>query len=61
MLLFLIIWKCWFLENVKLDATQITKAQKYCKFASSALNYEDIPEAISNLQKALQLLKEGKE
>jgi Vta1 C-terminal domain len=30
---------------------QIAKAQKYCKWAGSALNYEDIKTAIDNLQK----------
>jgi vacuolar protein sorting-associated protein VTA1 len=38
-----------------------TKAQKYCKYASSALQYEDVPTAIDNLQKALRLLQTGKD
>lgn len=44
----------------KVDPALIAKAQKLCKFASSALNYDDVPEAINNLQKALQLLQTGK-
>ncbi|XP_046848949.1 vacuolar protein sorting-associated protein VTA1 homolog [Xenia sp. Carnegie-2017] len=37
------------------------KAQKYCKYASSALQYEDVTTAIDNLQKALRLLQTGKD
>ena len=48
-------------SNVKLEAALITKAQKYCKFASSALNYDDISEAITNLEKALKLLRTGQD
>lgn len=48
-------------SNTKLDPALIAKAQKYCKFAGSALNYDDIPEAINNLEKALRLLKTGQE
>lgn len=44
-------------SSLKLNAAQTAKAQKYCKFASSALNYDDISEAINNLQKALKLLQ----
>lgn len=46
---------------VKLLPEQITKAQKYCKWAGSALNYDDVPEAISNLRKALRLLETGED
>lgn len=45
--------------GVKLSALQITKAQKYCKFAASALNYDDVQEAVSNLTRALRLLQTG--
>ena len=38
---------------------QIAQAQKHCKYASSALTYEDVPTAIENLQKALRLLQTG--
>ncbi|XP_067134634.1 vacuolar protein sorting-associated protein VTA1 homolog [Centruroides vittatus] len=37
------------------------KAQKYCKWAGSALQYEDVSTAIDNLQKALLLLTTGKD
>lgn len=37
------------------------KAQKYCKWAGSALNYDDVPTAIENLQKALRLLQTGQD
>lgn len=45
--------------SVSLKPEQITKAQKYCKWAASALNYDDISTAISNLEKAMKLLKTG--
>ena len=38
---------------------QMAQAQKFCKYASSALTYEDIPTAVDNLQKALRLLQTG--
>lgn len=44
-----------------LDSEQIAKAQKYCKFAGSALDYDDTNTAIDNLQKALYLLQFGKD
>jgi len=37
------------------------KAQKYCKWAGSALQYEDAPTAIENLHKALRLLTTGQD
>lgn len=37
----------------------IVKAQKYCKWAVSALDYEDAKTAVGNLQKALALLTTG--
>jgi vacuolar protein sorting-associated protein VTA1 len=40
---------------------QIAKAQKYCKFVVSALNYDDVPSAIDNLQKCLRLLQTGQD
>lgn len=39
----------------------IAKAQKLCKYAQSALTYEDAPTAIANLEKCLRLLKTGQE
>lgn len=50
---------CVDVNGVKLQPEQISKAQKYCKWAGSALNYDDVSEAISNLQKALKLLTTG--
>lgn len=48
-------------DGVKLLPAHITKAQKYCKFAASALNYDDVTESIANLQKALALLTTGED
>ena len=36
------------------------QAEKLCKFAASALQYEDVSGAIENLEKCLRLLKTGK-
>ncbi|XP_061610923.1 vacuolar protein sorting-associated protein VTA1 homolog isoform X5 [Phyllopteryx taeniolatus] len=47
--------------DVHLSAEDFTKAQKYCKYAGSALQYEDVSTAVSNLQKALKLLTTGQE
>nr|XP_057935874.1 vacuolar protein sorting-associated protein VTA1 homolog isoform X2 [Doryrhamphus excisus] len=47
--------------DVHLSPEDFTKAQKYCKYAGSALQYEDVSTAIQNLQKALKLLTTGKE
>jgi vacuolar protein sorting-associated protein VTA1 len=47
--------------GVKLNPEQMTKAQKYCKWAGSALSYDDVPTAITNLQKALKLLQTGQD
>jgi len=48
-------------DGVTLGMIDIEKAQKYCKWASSALTFDDVPEAIINLEKALYLLKTGKD
>ncbi|KAG0712192.1 Vacuolar protein sorting-associated protein VTA1 [Chionoecetes opilio] len=45
--------------SVPLTPDMVTKAQKYCKFAVSALDYDDSQTAINNLQKALTLLSTG--
>ncbi|XP_072941048.1 vacuolar protein sorting-associated protein VTA1 homolog [Epargyreus clarus] len=45
----------------QLSPDQIAKAQKYCKWASSALNYDDIKTAINNLKNALELLQTGRD
>ncbi|KAM8832596.1 vacuolar protein sorting-associated protein VTA1 homolog isoform 2-T2 [Spinachia spinachia] len=47
--------------GVHLTAEDFTKAQKYCKYAGSSLQYEDVDTAIENLQKALKLLTTGRE
>lgn len=45
----------------QLTPDQVAKAQKYCKWASSALNYDDIKTAINNLRSALELLQTGRD
>lgn len=45
--------------DLQITPEQMIKAQKYCKYASSALNYDDVKTAIDNLQKALTLLTTG--
>lgn len=45
----------------QLSPDQVAKAQKYCKWASSALNYDDIKTAINNLSNALVLLQTGRD
>lgn len=47
--------------GVNLTAQDFATAQKYCKYAGSALQYEDVGTAVQNLQKALKLLTTGKE
>ncbi|KAL0967442.1 hypothetical protein UPYG_G00252280 [Umbra pygmaea] len=47
--------------DVRLTPEDFTRAQKYCKYAGSALQYEDVGTAVQNLQKALKLLTTGKE
>jgi len=44
-----------------LSYEQISKAQKMCKYAISALDYQDTATAIDNLTKALHLCKTGQE
>ncbi|OWF45848.1 vacuolar protein sorting-associated protein VTA1 homolog [Mizuhopecten yessoensis] len=47
--------------GVQLTADQYQKALKFCKYASSAIQYEDSTTAINNLTKALKLLSTGKD
>lgn len=47
--------------DVRLTPEDFARAQKYCKYAGSALQYEDVSTAVQNLQKALQLLTTGRE
>lgn len=46
-------------NGAPLNPEDILKGQKYCKFAVSALQYDDIPTAVDQLQKALKLLTTG--
>ncbi|CAL4059408.1 unnamed protein product, partial [Meganyctiphanes norvegica] len=48
-------------SGLRLDPGQMSKAQKYCKWALSSLDYEDTTTAITNLQKALTLLTTGRD
>ncbi|XP_068148384.1 vacuolar protein sorting-associated protein VTA1 homolog [Drosophila tropicalis] len=47
--------------GIQITPEQMITAQKYCKYAGSALNYDDVKTAIVNLQKALKLLSTGSE
>ena len=47
--------------SVNLTPAITTKAQKYCKYANSALDYDDSATAILNLTKALKLLQTGED
>lgn len=47
--------------DVPLRPEDFQKAQKYCKWAGSALQYEDVTTAVDNLQKALRLLTTGQD
>jgi vacuolar protein sorting-associated protein VTA1 len=46
---------------VNLTTEDYMKAMKFCKFATSALQYEDAKTAVENLTKALSLLTTGHE
>lgn len=47
------------LGEVVLTAEQKEKASKWCKFAIGALTFDDIPTALTNLENAVYLLKNG--
>ncbi|XP_078044915.1 vesicle trafficking 1 [Augochlora pura] len=47
--------------GVSLTLDDMNKAQKFIKWAGSALNYDDVPTAVLNLRKALHLLTTGQE
>lgn len=49
------------LGDIRLTPEDFARAQKYCKYAGSALQYEDVGTAVQNLQKALRLLTTGRE
>lgn len=44
----------------KLEPSEVLRVQKLCKFASSAMDYEDVDTAIKNLTEALALLQKAK-
>ncbi|KYM93168.1 PREDICTED: vacuolar protein sorting-associated protein VTA1 homolog [Atta cephalotes] len=48
-------------SGAKLSVEQIGKAQKFIKWASSALDYDDVATSVMNLRKALHLLTTGQE
>ncbi|KYN03800.1 PREDICTED: vacuolar protein sorting-associated protein VTA1 homolog [Cyphomyrmex costatus] len=48
-------------SGAKLSVEQISKAQKLLKWASSALDYDDVATSVMNLRKALHLLTTGQE
>ena len=43
-----------------IEPEKVTKVQKLCKFASSALDYDDVDTAIKNLTEALDILHKSK-
>ncbi|KAL8588184.1 hypothetical protein ACOMHN_063580 [Nucella lapillus] len=47
--------------GLTLTAMHYQKALKYCKYASSAMQYEDSATAIDNLQKALRIMSTGQD
>ena len=47
--------------GVALKPEDFARAMKLCKFATSALQYEDTKTAVENLSKALSLLNTGHE
>ena len=47
--------------SVRLKPEDYSRAMKLCKFATSALQYEDTKTAVDNLTKALKLLTTGQE
>lgn len=47
--------------GINLSLDQMNKAQKFIKWAGSALNYDDVPTAVLNLRKAINLLTTGED
>ncbi|XP_071819338.1 vacuolar protein sorting-associated protein VTA1 homolog [Apostichopus japonicus] len=47
-------------NSIQFSPEDFSQATKFCKFAISALQYEDIPAAVTNLENALHLLKTGR-
>jgi len=48
-------------SGVKLSHKDFAEAEKLCKYAASALQYQDIPTAVGSLEKCLKLLRTGKQ
>lgn len=48
-------------SGVELTPAQYNQAQKLCKYASSAIMYQDVATALDNLEKCIRLLKTGTE
>lgn len=48
-------------ETASLSYDKVAKAQKLCKYAISALDYQDTKTAVENLTKALHLVQTGEE
>lgn len=47
--------------DIRLAPEDFARAQKYCKCAGSALQYEGVGTTVHDLQKALRLLTTGRE
>ncbi|GAV03468.1 hypothetical protein RvY_13887 [Ramazzottius varieornatus] len=47
--------------QIMLSADDMSKAQKYCKYAASALQFDDVATATDLLEKTLRLIKTGRE
>ena len=48
-------------SGIQLSVAQVGTVQKYCKYASSSLDYHDYAVAINYLEKSLKLLRTGQE
>ena len=48
-------------SGVQLTGTDMANAQKYCKYAASALQFDDLATATELLEKTLRLIKTGRE
>lgn len=47
------------IDGAPLNLEDVAKSQKFCKYATSALQFYDIPTAVANLEKALKILSTG--
>jgi vacuolar protein sorting-associated protein VTA1 len=50
-----------FRTSATLSYDKVARAQKLCKYAISALDYQDTKTAVENLTKALHLVQTGEE